>query len=178
MGKLIRWDRKVPTPGGRFCASYQKNPCKDMEEQNNKNSTSIHSGDFGESFIAYLLAKKGIHVVRASTVGFDLFAIDKIGNLLPKDKLVGISAKARISEAHVKFVPTIPVGSTQIESSSKIWNAEPYLGVVIGSKDNQLTAFLVPLKDLPQLRGRATREDIVAVSELYKNSFGNVIRLF
>lgn len=147
-------------------------------ENKNLGSVAMRSGDFGESFIAYLLAKKGIHVVRAGTVGFDLFAIDKTGKLLPKDKLVGISAKARISESHDKFVPTIPVGSTKMELSSKIWNAEPYLGIVAGSKNNQLAAFLVPLKDLSKLRGKATREDVVAVSELYKNNSGNVVRLF
>lgn len=150
-----------------------------MESENkNSGSVAMHSGDFGESFIAYLLAKKGIHVVRAGTVGFDLFAMDKTGKFFPKDKLAGISAKARISESHDRFVPTIPVGSDKIESSSKIWNAEPYLGIVTGSKNNQLAVFLVPLRDLPKLRGKAAREDVIAVSELYKNSSGSVVRLF
>lgn len=150
-----------------------------MENENkNSGASAMHSGDFGESFIAYLLAKEGVNVVRASTVGFDLFAIDKTGKVLPQDKLVGISAKARVSQAHKKFVPTVPVGSSKMQSSAVIWNAEPYLGMVIGSQDKKLAVFLVPLKDLPQLTGRAKREDVVAVSELYKNSSGNVIRLF
>lgn len=53
----------------------------------NTGNESISSGDFGESFIAYLLAKEGIDVVRASTIGFDLFAIDHKGKYLPKKKL-------------------------------------------------------------------------------------------
>jgi hypothetical protein len=54
------------------------------------------SGDFGESFIAYLLSKEGIEVARASTVGFDLFAINAHGEIFPKDKIVGISVNSRI----------------------------------------------------------------------------------
>ena len=78
-------------------------------------SEAMLSGDFGESFIAYLLSKEGIEVARASTVGFDLFAIDADGEIFPKDKIVGISVKARISKIHRKYKPTIPVGSKKIE---------------------------------------------------------------
>lgn len=45
---------------------------------------SIVSGEFGESFVAYLLVKSGVDVVRASTAGLDLFAIDHTGKIFPK----------------------------------------------------------------------------------------------
>ena len=42
-------------------------------------SEAMLSGEFGESFIAYLLSKEGIEVARANTVEFDIFAIDANG---------------------------------------------------------------------------------------------------
>ena len=136
------------------------------------------SGDFGESFIAYLLSKEGVHVVRASMVGFDLLAIDKTGKIFPTNKLVGISVKARISKSHKKYVPTIPVGSSEILSSAEVWSAEPYLGIVLGSQDQKLATFLVPFKDLGKFKGRATRKDVIATSELYKGRSKYIVRLF
>jgi len=44
-------------------------------------SEALLSADFGESFIAYLLSKEGVDVVRANSVGFDLIAIDAAGKI-------------------------------------------------------------------------------------------------
>ena len=65
---------------------------------NNPNigAEAIHSGDFGESFIAYLLSKNGINVVRAHNIGFDLFAIDTKKKVFRTENIVGISVKTRI----------------------------------------------------------------------------------
>jgi hypothetical protein len=52
--------------------------------------------------------------VRVNAVGFDLFAIDPKGKIFPKNKIVGISVKTRISKANKKFAPTIPLGSRKI----------------------------------------------------------------
>jgi len=51
------------------------------------------STDFGESFIAYLLSKEGVDVVRASSVGFDLLAVDKNGKISLKIKLLAYLLK-------------------------------------------------------------------------------------
>jgi hypothetical protein len=144
----------------------------------NIGSQSIHSGDFGESFIAYLLSKKGIAVVRARTIGFDLLAIDNTGRLLPKKRIVGISVKTRVSRSHKKYVPTIPIGSVEIKKSMKIWNIQAFIGIVVGSMGNRIDAFVFPFNDIPNLRGNSRRNDVVAVSELFKNSTGNVEKLF
>ena len=144
----------------------------------NTGNESIRSGDFGESFIAYLLAKEGIEVVRANTVGFDLLAIDQTGKLFPKKKLIGISVKARISKTHKRYRPTIPMGSAKIWMSMKKWDADAYIGIVVGSQDGDFDAFVFPHKDLLKLGGRTRRKDVVAVSELYKNSNKNIIKLF
>jgi hypothetical protein len=85
---------------------------------------SLISGDFGESFGAYLLAKENVDVVRAGTIGFDLFAIDHEGKILEKEKMVGISVKMRVSKFHERYVPTIPVGSQQVIEAQKIWKLE------------------------------------------------------
>lgn len=149
---------------------------KFIEENKNIGSQAMLSGDFGESFIAYLLSKEGINVVRASTVGFDLFAIDKTGKLLPKNKIVGISVKARISKSHNKFIPTIPIGSEKVKISTKIWNVIPFVGIVIGSKNKKLDCFLAPFGLVEGMRGRSKRKDVLAVSSLYENK--KVIKLF
>jgi hypothetical protein len=142
-------------------------------------SEAMLSGEFGESFIAYLLSKEGIDVVRANTVGFDLFAIDTNGKILPKDKIIGISVKARISKLHKSFKPTIPIGSAKVLSSMRTWHVDAWIAIVIGSKEKEkLTAFIFPFEDLSKLSGKAMREDVVAVSELYKNPTGRVITLF
>ena len=143
-------------------------------------SEALLSADFGESFIAYLLSKEGIDVVRASSVGFDLFAIDSIGKVFPKNKIVCVSVKARISKRHKNYRPTIPIGSRKLLAAKKIWNVETWVGIVVGSTrgEKNLAAFIFPLRDLPKLRGKAERKDVVAVSELYKNATGRVVRLF
>jgi len=132
-------------------------------------SEAMLSGDFGESFIAYLLSKEGIEVVRASTVGFDLFAIDSNGAIFPKDKIVGISVKARISKLHKNYKPTIPVGSEKIEASMKTWHVPAWIGIVVGSKERKLEAFIFPYEELKKLHGTAVRPDVVAVSQLSTN---------
>ncbi len=135
---------------------------------------AMRSGDFGESFVAYLLSKKGVDVVRASTVGFDLFAIDPVGGIFPKNKIVGISVKTRISKTHNKFVPTIPIGESKIRSSMKRWRIEGYVGLVVRSQEEKSFAvFLFPIKNLKKLSGRAKRKDVVAVSKLDGNRFVN-----
>jgi Holliday junction resolvase len=128
------------------------------------------SGEYGENFIAYLLSKKGVNVVRAKTVGFDLFAIDKVGYTLPKDKLIGISVKMRASRSHKKYVPTIPMGSPNIIKASITWNAIPYIGIVIGHKDGSISAYVFPFDEMHNLKGRAKRKDVVAVSTINKLS--------
>lgn len=149
-----------------------------MISESNKNigSQAMLSGDFGESFVAYLLSKEEINVVRASTVGFDLFAVDKKGKFFPKNKIIGISVKARISKSHDKFVPTIPVGFSKISSSMKIWGIDSFIALVIGSKDKKFDVFLIPFGLIKKLGGGLKRSDFIAVSQIYKNK--NVIKLF
>ena len=139
-------------------------------------SEAMVTGDFGESFIAYLLSKEGIEVARASIVGFDLFVIDSKGTIFPKDKIVGISVKARISKKHKNFVPTISMGSKKIEDSMRIWHVPAWIGVVVGSKEMKLEAYVFPYEELKNLRSRAGTSDVLAVSQLNKNS--SVRRLF
>lgn len=143
-------------------------------------SEAMLSADFGESFIAYLLSKEGIDVIRASSVGFDLFAIDTVGKLFPKDKLICISVKARISKRQKNYKPTIPISSEKLLTAKRTWKASAWVGIVVGSTWAQktLAAFIFPLKDLPRLRGKAQRKDVVAVSELYENPTKRVVRLF
>jgi hypothetical protein len=128
-------------------------------------SEAMLSGDFGESFIAYLLSKEGIEVARASTVGFDIFAIDANGKIFPKDKIVGISVKARISKTHKNYKPTIPIGSKKIEIAMNRWHVPAWIGIVVGSKDRKLEAFIFPYEELESLHGTAVRKDVVAVSQ-------------
>lgn len=138
------------------------------------------STDFGESFIAYLLSKEGVDVVRASSIGFDLFAVDKNGKIFPKGKIACISVKTRISKRYRKYRPTIPVGSKKLMAATEIWSADAWVGIVVGTtrQNKELAAFLFPLKDLDKLKGAARREDVVAVSELYENPTDKTIRLF
>jgi hypothetical protein len=132
-------------------------------------SEAIITGDFGESFIAYLLSKEGIEVARASIIGFDLFAIDANGTIFPKDTIVGISVKARISKSHKNFKPTIPVGSDKIRASMRIWHVPAWIGIVVGSMERKLEAFVFPFEELKNLHGTAGRPDVVAVSQLSKH---------
>ncbi len=143
-------------------------------------SEAMHSADFGESFIAYLLSKEGVDVVRASSVGFDLLAIDNKGKIFPKGKTICVSVKARISKRSRKYRPTIPIGSKKLLTATRIWNANAWVGIVIGSTQyvKELSAFIFPLQDLSRLRGVAQREDVVAVSELYENPTDKTIKLF
>lgn len=150
--------------------------------KNNPNigSEAIHSGDFGESFITYLLSKKGVNVVRARNIGFDLFAIDSRGKIFQKNKIIGISVKARISKTYKKFVPTIPIGSKQIKNSMKAWKTDAWIGIVVGNKDGSLRAFVFPFKNLKYL---SNGKDAVAVSKLdnparQRRASGSVIKLF
>jgi len=141
---------------------------------------SLISGDFGESFVAYLLAKENVDVVRAGTIGFDLFAIDHEGKILEKEKMVGISVKMRVSKFHERYVPTIPVGSQQVIEAQKIWKLEAWLAIVVGSigREKKLACFLLPFREVARLRGRAKRQDVIAVSELYRETNEAVKRLF
>lgn len=144
-------------------------------------SEAILSADFGESFIAYLLSKEGIDVVRANSVGFDLIAIDSDGKIFPKKRYICISVKTRVSKSSNKPRPTIPVGSEKLLKASRIWNADPWVGIVVGNvygKAWNLEAFIFPLEDLSRLQGTSKRRDVVAVSELYKNPTGRVVKLF
>ena len=59
-------------------------------------SDALLSGEFGESFVAYLLSKNDIEVVKVNTVGFDLFAIDSAEKIFPRNEIVGISVKTRV----------------------------------------------------------------------------------
>jgi hypothetical protein len=146
-----------------------KNMIKMVKNTNlNVGSESGISGDYGESFIAYLLSKKGVNVVRAKTVGFDLFAIDKIGHILPKDKLIGISVKMRASRSNKNYLPTIPMGSTNIIKASRTWNVIPYIGIVVGNKDGSISASVFPFAEMHNLKGRAKRKDVVAFSAINK----------
>ena len=142
------------------------------------------SGDFGEAFVAWLLAKDGVQVVRAKTVGFDLFAIDPNGRYFDKDKIVGISVKTRISKEHRRFVPTIPIHSEKIKQAQRIWKVEAWIAVVVGSVldgKKELACFILPFKEREKFTGGARRKDVIAVSELYKaaeEGSGVVIQLF
>lgn len=142
-------------------------------------SEAMLSADFGESFIAYLLSKEGVDVVRASSTGFDILAIDSEGKLLPRRRLICISVKARISKSSANYKPTIPVGSKKLAVAAQLWNAGAWVAIVVGSaRHKKLAAFLFPLEDIPKLRRTALREDVVAVSALDENETGNVLRLF
>jgi hypothetical protein len=140
-------------------------------------SEAIVTGEFGESLVAFLLSKKGIDVAKAGTVGFDLFAIDAVGRIFPKGKIVGISVKTRFGKKHGSFRPTIPIGSAKIVQAQKTWDIDAWVAVVAGSKDDMPSAFVFPLEDLPKLKGRAKREDVVAISDLAKNPTGSVTKL-
>ena len=129
-------------------------------------SKAIVSGDFGESLVAYLFRKEGIEVVRAKTVGFDLFAIDLTGDILPKNEIIGISVKARIT----KSSPTIPVGSSKIQESMKTWKISAWIGIVASGGDESFVVFVFPFNELRRLRGKSKRLDVVSVAELYKAS--------
>ena len=138
------------------------------------------SADFGESFVAYLLVKEGVDVVRASSIGFDLFAIDSTGEIFPKNKTVCVSVKTRISKRHKSFAPTIPIDEKKLAMAKETWHADAWVGIVVGSTSSSkvLDAFVFPLEDLPKLRGKAKRKNVVAVSQLRRNPTGRVIRLF
>ena len=77
-----------------------------------------------------------------------------------------------------QFAPTIPAGSSRIKASMKVWHVDAWIAVVVGSNSKTLDVFLFPFKDLPKLCGKAKRKDVVAVSELYKNPTGSVVKLF
>ena len=143
-------------------------------------SEAMHSADFRESFIAYLLSKEGVDVVRASSVGFDLPAIDSRGRIFPKSKTICVSVKARISKRSTKYRPTIPIGSKKLLAAARIWNGDAWVGIVVGSTypGKELAAFIFPQQDLSKLRGTAQRKDVVAVSELYENPTSRAVRLF
>lgn len=141
-------------------------------------SEALISGDFGESFVAYLLSKKGISVARASTVGFDLIARDRKGKVLTKNKISGISVKTRISKRAKRYVPGVPLGSSQTLPAAKKWGMKPYLAVVIGSINNHLDVFILPFKDAMRLKGNIAKKDFIAASQLHKNASGTVIKLF
>lgn len=138
---------------------------------------SLISGDFGESLVAFLLAKEGIDVVRASTIGFDLFAIDHGGRILKKDTMVGISVKMRVSQGASRYEPTIPIGSDKIEEAKRIWKLDAWLAIVVGSVGRNLKCYLLPFEERQQFSGRARRQDVVAPSELRKDRTGDVKHL-
>ena len=83
-------------------------------------------GDFYESFVSFLLAMRDVHVVRASTIGFDIFAIDSKGDTFPEKKIVGPKTK-NTSKPHLfplNHNPTsqfnhIHTGSPQNSSAHK-----------------------------------------------------------
>jgi len=116
-------------------------------------------------------------LVRANAVGFDLLAIDLKGKIFPKNQIVCISVKARISKKKKIFRPTIPVGAQKILSAQKIWNIPAWIGIVVGGTET-LEAFLFPFNDLPKLRGNAKRKGVVSVTALSDNSTKSVWKLF
>ncbi len=121
-------------------------------------------------------------MVRACSVGFDLLAIDPTGKIFPKNKIVCISVKARISKNARLYRPTIPVSPEKLQTAAKTWKAVPWVGIVVGSthsiKKKNLAAFVFPLDDLPRLRGVALRKGVVAVTDLFDKPTSRTIRLF
>lgn len=106
------------------------------------------AGRFGEAYIAHLLAKKGVvDVVQANSSGFDLLAVDSKSHQLNSDglsfkqgRLNCISVKDRKSHSQ------IPIGYDKLDGAAKIWNADPWIGIVI-SNPPKLDAYLVPLDE-------------------------------
>jgi len=137
-------------------------------------SESLVSGDFGESLVSFLLIKKGVDVVRASTKGFDLFAIDNTGQIFPQEKIVGISVKARFTNSEKPFSPTIPLQSKKFFESAKIWKIEPYVSIVVGNFEKlYLECYVLCLYDAKNYYS-PKRKDAISVSQL-RNS--NEIKL-
>lgn len=106
------------------------------------------AGRFGEAYIAHLLAKKGIvDVVQANSSGFDLLAVDEKGHKLNSDGLGFRQGKINcISVKDRKFHSQIPLGYDKLKEAAKIWNADPWVGIVI-SNPPKLDAYLIPLGD-------------------------------
>jgi hypothetical protein len=143
----------------------------------NIGAQAMSSGDFGESYVAYLLAKAGVEVVRAKTVGFDLFVMDAKKTIFPTKKLIGVSVKARISKVHEKYAPTIPMGSSKVRKAAKIWRAKPWVAVVVGHSNNTFDVYLFPHSRLKSYKGAAKRKDVVSASSLRNATPERVLRL-
>lgn len=85
------------------------------------------SGEFGEALLAYYLVKKGLHVIFARTVGFDLLVHDKKGTIFNKGTTLAISVKSRKSKS---FSMNLEKDIEKLGKQCKIWGFKPYFGFV------------------------------------------------
>jgi|SRR3989344_2985539 len=131
-------------------------------------------GDFGEYALAYYLTKKGVHVIRVDTVFFDLIMKDpnqEISNI--PNKIIGISVKTRDRSN------TTPSCTIQIKDYNKIeqfgekWNIQPWIGIIIISKNNEknrvLEGFMFNYSKAKDYFSKGKRENAVSISKLRKD---------
>jgi hypothetical protein len=141
-------------------------------------SVSEINGKFGEYLVAALVARQGIAVTHAPTEGFDLFAVDHSGVVFsPRNKLIGISVKTRLIKGNYFIDGTVGVDADKLKKAGQIWQAECWVGVVLGSIGRTLEAFVLPLSECQRFRGRATRADVVSFSALRLDKSGAVRKL-
>ena len=129
-------------------------------------------GDFGEYALAYFLTKKGIHVMRADTVFFDIIVKDPKGIIFKKNKITGISVKIR-DRTQSTSTCTIPhTDFTRIKEYGKKWNIEPWMCHMIVFTDKEkkriLEGFLFSYKDAEKFFAQGKRKYAISFSLLRK----------
>ena len=129
------------------------------------------SGEFGETILAYCLAKEYLHVIVARSAGFDLVVKDTKGKIFPKSKTIAISVKTSKGKSWSK---NLKKDYEIFKNYSKIWNYEPYFAFVT-SKD----IILFPAK-LSKYKEVTTPKGSVSAPKLrnYKDSKSNKIIVF
>lgn len=127
-------------------------------------------GDFGEGVLAYFLTKKGLNVIRADTVFFDLIVRDPYGKLFQKDKIIGISVKIRSSGGTIPFDKDFK----KLKKCTKKWNVVPYICFmrIIERKggNKKLEAFLFEANNARNYLGGTKRKLAISFSKLKKDN--------
>lgn len=128
-------------------------------------------GIFGESVTSFYLIKKGVHVMNADTVFFDVMAKDPKKTVFKTNKIVGISVKLRDRTTTTSSC-TIQISEyPKVQSFAKKWQVDPWFCfiIVFKKKNNKiLEGFLFSAKDAKKYMSEGRRQYAISFSKLRK----------